>query len=302
MALLAYDAARLDSLRIAMGAALNDLQRVRSDDAASAAAMQAVRSASRSLGEVWLPRVSDVVCSKAMTAPAAGDPLWQIIDDSDAAPSRSSSRAAWMNGPEWPGSRSFGEVWEAIASGTLHPMPAPVDANGRAGAHYTSLAIAGGSPREIGHADLTSGMEKFADFMSDGLPIAWRETEGLTIIYLNDALVTRSVHVLSAYDRDSGPETLTDQTTEATVSGYLVLTEESSLAQVSVQIGPGEQDPTQSFPIISESSSGYSGVFYPDDPPELQPVSREPRFVNPPSWTFTTSASPMVDGWGTWGV
>ena len=152
----------------------------------------------------------------------------------------------------------------------------------------------------MGYTDLTSGAAKFADFMSDGLPVGWRESEELRIIYLKDARATSSVHVLGAYDRDSGPETLTEETTEATVSGYLVIRQESGVAQVTVQIGPGPQDPTESFPIFSESSSGYSGVFYPDNPPNFQPANREPRFEHPAVWTFTTSASPMVDGWGTW--
>lgn len=319
MTWLAYDPARLDSLLIAMSWALDDLQHLRSGDEATAVAMQTVRSASRTLGEYWLPRVGDVLNSTAMTSSVGtttgsadfcvrppntppGVSGWQIVPDPEDVGTDSSSSGAPTYGPDAPGSRSFGEVLEGILSGTVAPMPAPVDANGRAGAHYTSIAISGGSPREVGHTDLTSGVDKFADFVSDGLPIAWRETKELRIIYLDDALVTSSVHVLGAYDRDAGPETLTDQTTEATVSGYLVVTQESSVAQVNVQIGPGIQDPTESFPIISESSSGYSGVFYPDSPAEFQPTTDEPRFVSPPTWTFTTSASPMVDGWGTWKV
>jgi hypothetical protein len=228
---------------------------------------------------------------------AAGS-LWQITHDPDSAGSPSTSSP--IVGPDPPGSRSFGEVLAAIASGSLQPMAAPLDANGRAGAHYTSIALAPGAQRELGYTDLTSDAAKFADFWSDGLPIGWRETEGLQIIYLTDARAISSVHVLSAYERDAGPETLTEQTTEATVSGYLVLRQESGVAQVNVQIGPGEQDPTESFSVISASTSGYSGAFYPDEPPDFEPASREPRFENPAEWTFTTSASPMVDGWGTW--
>jgi hypothetical protein len=298
MALLAFDPARLDSLRIAMGAALDELRGLRSDDPATAAAMQAVRSARRSLGDLWLPRVSNVLSSKAMTSD--GGLFWQITRDPGGFGTGSPSSSSPMYGPELPGSRSFGEVLEGVASGELEPMAAPLDANGRAGAHYTSISFAPGIQREVGYTDLTSGVAKFADFMSDGLPVGWRESEELRIIYLKDARATSSVHVLSAYDRDSGPETLTEQTTEAIVSGYLVICQESGVAQVTVQIGPGAQDPTESFPIFTESSSGYSGVFYPDNPPNFEPASREPRFEHPAVWTFTTSASPMVDGWGTW--
>ncbi len=297
MTLLAYDPVRLDSLRLAMRAALDDLRCAGSDDAATAAAMQVLRSGARSLSDYWLPRVSNVLNSNAMSGD--GGPFWQITRD-PGGPDGRSLRASRMYGPDLPGSRSFGEVLEGIASGELEPMAAPLDANGRAGSHYTSIAFAPGVQREVGYTDLTSDAAKVADFLSDGLPVGWRENETLQIIYLKDARATSSVHVLNAYDRDTGPETLTELTTEATVSGYLVIRQESGVAEVSIGIGPGEQDPTQSFSIISESTSGYSGVFYPDSPPDFEPPSREPRFENPAEWTFTTSASPMVDGWGTW--
>ena len=317
MPLLAFDPARLDSLRIALVATLDDLQRLRSDDSATTETMRTIRSASRSLADHWLPRVNDVLQSTAMSSSTqtkvgdydsrrsvqngvGDDPLWQFIDDPGGFSAGSSPKPAPMYGPDQPGARSFGQVVAAIESGALVAMAAPLDAQGRAGAHYTSIAFAPGFQRDVGHADLTSTFAKFADFMSDGLPVGWREQEGMRIIYFRDARVISSVHVLSAYDRDSGPETLLDRTTEATVSGYLVVRLESSIAEVSVQIGPGIQDPTQSFPIISQASSAYSGVFYPDTPPAFQPITHEPRFVNPPTWTFTKSASPMVDGWGTW--
>lgn len=318
-ALLAFDPARLDTLRIALAATLDDLRRLRSDDAATIETMRTIRSASRALADVWLPRVNDVLQSRAMSSSPqtkvndydvrgsipgdpGGDPLWQFVHDRGGLGAASSPKQAPMYGPDQPGARSFGQVVEAIESGKLVPMAAPLDAQGRAGARYTSIAFAPGSQRDVGHADLTSTLAKFADFMSDGLPVGWREREEMRIIYFRDARVISSVHVLSAYDRDSGPETLPDLTTEATISGYLVIRHESSVAEVSVQIGPGIQDPTQSFPIISQSSSAYSGVFYPDTPPDFQPISRQPRFVNRPTWTFTQSASPMVDGWGTWGT
>jgi hypothetical protein len=187
-------------------------------------------------------------------------------------------------------------------SGELAPMPAPIDANGRAGARYSSIAFASASETEIGHADLTSSTLKFIDIASDGLPVGWRETKGITIFYLRDARAVSTVHVLSAYDRKLGPDTLPELTTEAAVSGYLVVKQDSSTAEVNVQIGSGPQDVTETFPIISQSSSAYNGVFYPDTPADFRPITHEPRFVAPTTWTFTTSASPMVDGWGTWGL
>ena len=317
MASLAFDPTRLDALRAAMRSALDELDRMRGSDVATDEAMRTIRSARQLLAEQWLPRVIDVLQSKSMTSPTrtklndfdfagpgpkhgGADPFWQITRD-PGTPAAAGDPAK-MYGPELPGSRSFGEVVEAIQSGELVPMTAPVDAQGRAGAHYTSLAFAPGEQRDVGHADLTPNFLKFADFMSDGLPIGWREQKELRIIYFRDARVTSSVHVLDAYDRDSGPTTVDDQTTEATVSGYLVVRQDSTVAEVSVQIGPGIQDPTQSFPIISDRSTEYAGVFYPDNPPDFQPIPHEPRFVRPTSWTFTTSAAPMADGWGTWGI
>jgi hypothetical protein len=318
MALLAFDPARLDSLRLAMGAALDDLLRVRSDDPATANAMRMIRAARGSLADLWLPRINDVLRSKSMSesthskltdegggrsaySPPASGPLWTMTRDPGVQGIPSSDPVA-MCGPKLLGSRSFGEVLVGIQSGALRSMTPPLDANGRAGAHYTSLAIAPGTAHEVGHADLTSDLSKFVDFWSDGMPIGWRENTALTILYLSNARVVNTVHVLEAYDRDTGPAAVPGQTTEATVSGYLVLRQATSTAEVNVQIGPGEQDPTQSFPIISETSSNYSGEFFPDSPPDFEPITGQPRFVQPAAWTFTTSASPMVDGWGTYRI
>jgi hypothetical protein len=198
------------------------------------------------------------------------------------------------------GCRSFAEVIAGIRSGAMTPMKAPLDAEGRAGAHYTSLTFAAGRPLVVGTEDLTSNLAKVIDFLSDGSPIGWREHQELTIYYLSNARVTSAVHVLNAYDRDQGPETLLDRTTEATVSGYMVIRAESGRAELNVPIGPGKQDDTQSFVAISSSSSGLSGMFFPDEPPEFEPVPPGDRYVNKDTWTFTRSASPMVDGWGTW--
>ena len=57
---------------------------------------------------------------------------------------------------------------------------------------------------------------------------------------------------------------------------------------------------TKFFVLASQSSSSYSGMFFPDEAPDLQPIPPGPRVESPDVWTFTTSASPMVDDWGTW--
>ena len=75
MGLLAFDRARVEALRIAIGAALDDLHRIRSEDVAACEAMTAIRMACRTLGDVYLPRVQDILRSEAMTSyrPARAD-------------------------------------------------------------------------------------------------------------------------------------------------------------------------------------------------------------------------------------
>ena len=143
-------------------------------------------------------------------------------------------------------------------------------------------------------------MLKFLNFLSDGLPVGWREHHTLTVYYLTDARITSAVHVLSAYDRDDGPETLLELTSEAVASGYMVIRTDASIAEVSLGIGPGEQDPTQGFTIASQETSSYSGMFFPDTAPEFEAVDQTPRYQSPDLWTFTKSSAPMVDHWGTW--
>ena len=309
MTLLAFDRARLDTLRLGIGAALDDLHRIRCDDSAAADVMGNIRAATRTLGELWLPRVQDVVNSKAMVscvrrknadgsdvaeAPGYGSPHggMETIDD------------PWpMLGPPAPHPiRTFDDVISAVKSGAMIPMAAPIDANGRAGARYGSLAFAPtAEPVLVGAQDVTSNFLKVVDFFSDGLPVGWHESQTLSIYYLADARVTSSVHRLTAYDRDQGPESLLDLTTQATASGYLIIRSDESVAMLTQAIGPKEDDDdTKSFVLASQASSSYSGMFFPDELPDLRPLTPGPRFESPDVWTFTTSASPMVDEWGTW--
>ena len=305
MDLLAFDRTRVELLRVSLDAALDDLRQIRSDEVAAGEAMRCIRSACRTLADSCLPRVRAVLSSDAMTwyrGPTA--------DGIDAATARYATAhdRSWeaaidpFIGPEYVplGCRSYARVLSDISSGAMIPMSSPIDAQGRAGEHYTSLTFAPGHGRYVGSEDLTSNLAKVLDFLSDGSPIGWREHESLTIYYLSSARVTSAVHVLSAYDRDQGPETLLDRTTEATVSGYMVIREESGRAELNVGIGPGAQDPTQSFVVVSASSSGFSGMFFPDEPPDFEPIPPGDRYVSTDKWTFTRSASTMVDGLGTW--
>ena len=148
--------------------------------------------------------------------------------------------------------------------------------------------------------DLTSDALKFIDFISDGLPVGWRENDTLTLYYLTDVRVTQVVRVLNAYPRDQGPETLPQLNTEAVTSGYMLIKSRSSTGEVTLGIGPGEQDPTASIVLASQSTASYSGAFYPDTPPEFQPITGEQRFVNQTQWTLSQAPAPPVDGEGTW--
>jgi hypothetical protein len=301
--MLAFDRARLDSLRVGIGAALDDLCRIRCDHAEALDAMTTIRAARRTLGDVCLPRVQDILRSDVMTSyrPSASgvkdidlfarahDFGWQVAMDPQV-----------VIGPAVPGNRTFDEVLTDVRSGALVPMAAPLDAEGRSGALYTSLTFASDNTRIVGVEDTTSDLLKVLDFFSDGLPVGWREEHSLTIYYLANARVTSNVHVLTAYDRDEGPETLWDRTRQATVSGYMIIETGSTRGEVNVGIGPDAQDDTQSFPLLSQTSSSYSGMFYPDESPEFRPMTHEARFESPDLWAFTTSSAPMVDGWGTW--
>lgn len=306
MVLLAFDRNRVDSLRLALDTALDELSGIRNDEPEAADTMRTLASACRAISDVWLPRVHDVLASTAMTRCTRSAP--GVVDIAQASTRPAAPHPGWeamrdptpVYGPPAPQTRSFDEVLSDIRSGSLQPMAAPLDANGRAGARYTSLAFAPGTKREIGHVDLTPDALKLIDFLSDGVPVGWRETHTMTIYYLTDARVTQSVRVLNAYPRDQGPETLTNLTTEAVVSGYMVIFSESTTAEVTMGIGPGEQDPTASFALASQSTESYSGAFYPDDPPDFQPITHEPRFVNQTKWTFSKAAAPPADGEGTW--
>ena len=89
-------------------------------------------------------------------------------------------------------------------------------------------------------------------------------------------------------------------TTEAVTSGYMVIATASTTGEVTMGIGPGEQDPTASVTLASQSTESYSGAFYPDTPPDFQPIPEGPRFVNQTQWTFSKAPAPPVDGEGTW--
>ena len=254
--------------------------------------------------EDWLPRVHDILNSTAMTSctrSALGVPDTsqaleymamyaqgrEILDD-----------PLSPLGPPAPHyDLTMDELFADIESGKLQPMAAPRDANGRANAPYESVAFAPTSPpTEIGRMDVTSLPAKFVAFWSDGLPVGFTHTETLIVKRLKDVRVTNSVHRLTAFDRDDGPESIEGLTTAATVSGYMVYTEVIEDAEVSHD-SRRDGDPTASIEV-GQHSQTYFGAFYPDAHAGLGDPRGRGR--EPDQWTFTTSASPMMDDWGTW--
>ena len=158
----------IDRVRTALDAALEDLHLIRSDDVHAAEAMRCVRSASRTLGDTCIPRVHDILTSTAMTwykrAGAACDNAteaalvtarerrWEMVNDPLSG-----------LGPPSPACRTFDEVLHQMRSGTLTAMSAPIDANGRALAHYTSLTFEPGTLFVLGQIDLRSNLDKLVD-------------------------------------------------------------------------------------------------------------------------------------------
>jgi len=306
MAMLSFDRARVDSLRLALGASLEELHAIRCSNAAAADVMRTLAGARRTI-EDWLPRVHDILYSTAMTSctrSALGMPDLsqaakyavmyhhgrEVITDPLAVQGPPAPTHDW----------SIERVLAAIESGALQPMRAPLDANGRANAPYESLAFAPSvQPVELGRIDLTSDVAKFAAFWSEGLPAGYTREDTLTVFRLEDVRTTKSVHPLTAFDRDGGPETFEDMTSAMTTSGYLVITQVTEEAELTHEISEGG-DPTTDFAYAEQVSSAFSGTFYPDAEAVFEPLPTGPRVESPARWTFTTSASPMTDDWGTW--
>jgi hypothetical protein len=228
--------------------------------------------------------------SQAVKFAAMNNDGWEVANDPLA-----------VLGPPAPIHRTMEEVLADIESGELRAMAPPLDANGRTGAHYEAVTFAPSSPPvELGHIDLTSDAAKFAAFWSEGLAVGWKETETLTVFRSENVRVTKSVHTLNAFDRDAGPDTIVDLTKVAVVSGYMVIRQETGEAELTHEIGEG--DPTADFAYASQTTTAFSGAFYPDKEPQFEERPDEDRFENPDKWTFTTSSAPMKDDWGTWRV
>src|SRR4029079_8822598 len=103
-----------------------------------------------------------------------------------------------------------------------------------------------------------SNIDKLVDFFSDALPIGMRKHHTLTVYYLTGARVVSNVHTLTAYDRDEGPETDWDRGTAATVSGYMVVEDDSSVAEIVVPVEPAGHAQTHRRRLFSQGPLGYS--------------------------------------------
>ena len=238
MVMLLFDRGRVDALRLALVATLEELRAIRSSDGAAADVMRALGGACRMIEE-WLPRVHDILYSTAMTS-CTRSPLG-TPDMSQAAKFVAMYNQGWEKiddlltvlGPPAPRHRTMEEVLADIESGDLQAMTAPMDAHGRAEAHYEALTFAPSSPpEELGRIDLTSNAAKFASFWSDGLPVGYQETETFMLLRVENVRVTKSVHTLTAFDRDEGPATLENLTTVAVVSGYMTIHQKKADAEL----------------------------------------------------------------------
>jgi hypothetical protein len=306
--LLAFDRERLDVLRIAMRRSLAQLRGIRSDDVAAADAMRMLAAVCQSLDEVWLPRVRDVLASTAMTdcrrsEPGRADVSQAVLHaarDNHGWETKVDTLALGPPAPAAPPARSIDDVLGDVASGRLRSLTGPVDAHGRAGARYTSLAFAPAEVHQIGQRELTSNAAKVLDFFADASPVGWREHTTIAMYFLDHVRVTSTVHTLTAYDADAGPQTVPGLTTEATMTGYLIVESRETVGEISVKIGPG--DDTQTGVVASQPTATYAGIFVAETEPDFQPIPTGPRYVDADRWTFTTSSSPMADEWGTWGL
>ncbi|MEO7372253.1 MAG: hypothetical protein ABI949_03450 [Ilumatobacteraceae bacterium] len=309
MTFLAFERTRLGVLRTCLEAAIEDLHSMRCDDMAAAEAMRGIRSAARTLAEVCLPRVRAVLAFTAMdlcvraTSPNGGDVAeapgykvmvrsgsWESMTDPEPTVGASSHRRL-----------TFAEVLTAIAGHALVPMEAPLDAHGHAGEHYTSISFTAPNSALIGEGNVTSNVKRFFDFIADGFPLGLRQHDTISIYRVTDARATTVLHVLTAYDRDEGPEIVPGRTAAATVSGYMVISSNQTSIEVSHGMEQEGGDPTVGAVLATETSL-YSGTFYPDEEPEFEPVPDGQVGEGDDQWTFTTSAAPMADGWGTWDV
>ena len=304
---MSYDRARVDSLRLALGASLEELYAIRGADAAAAEVMRSL-GAARQVIEDWLPRVHDILNSTAMTS-CTRSPLGtpDVSQAAKYAAMYHQGRVVITDpfaplGPPAPhdDDRTMEEVFAAIESGELQPMNAPMDANGRANAPYESLTFAPSSaPTEIGRMDVTSLPAKFVAFWSIGLPVGWEHTETLTVTRMENVRVTKSVHRLTAFDRDEGPPTIDGLTTTSTVSGFMITMQVVEKGEVTHEMQEGG-DPTAHIGFAQQESTSFSVAFYPDEEPVFAAVPAGARYENPDVLTVTTSASPMKDDWGTW--
>ena len=305
---MSFDRARVDSLRLALRATVEELRAIRNGDAAATDVMRSLAAACRTI-EDWLPRVNDILYSTAMTSCTRS--ALGVADISQAAIVAAMTHPgmevkvdplATLGPPAPVRYGTMEEVLAAVESGELRPMTAPMDANGRANAAYESVGFAPTSPPiEVGRMDVTSLPARFAAFWSEGLPVGFTQDETLIVVRLEKVRTTKSLHRLTAFDRDDGPETIDSLTTEATTSGLLIYTMVTDELEVSHDIGE-DGDPTADFPLASQRSATFVGAYYPDTEPVFEPVPEGPRDESPAEWTFTTSASPMMDEWGTWHV
>lgn len=310
MGLMAYDRARLDSLRVAMAAALDELSRMRCDDGAAADAMRRIDEARRLLGDRCLPRLRDLLESDPLSSAGASwlnscafrqttySQLvrlhhWELaqdpLDDDAATPPDVP--------PEEPWTRSFNDVTTAIKCGELTPMILPTDPSHPIRSQITTVELAPGSIRHIGSRDVTSNWLKLADYASDVAWFGWREHHELSAYYLSDVVVTATVWVVDPVTR----QRCRHQQTQAVTSGFILVRDEDRTVELNPPIGGGAHtDPTATPSIPLDHEHVYKGAFYPDTAPHFEPLPSGAAVRNEPTWKFTSKKLPFEEEWGTW--
>lgn len=309
---MAYDRARLDTLRIAMTTALDELSRMRSDDVAAADALRRIGEARRLIGDRCLPRIRDLLETDPLSSGGASwlnscsfrqSPYsqlvrlhhWELAPD----PLDGPVAAPVVDPADKPWTRSFDDVTEAIKCGELTPLIMPTAANHPERNQITTLAIAPATTKLIGSRDVTSNWLKALDYASDVSWFGWREHDELSVYYLSDVVVTATIWVVDPKTH----QVLRTETSQTTTSGFLAVREEDRTVEVNPPIGGSANiDPTATPSIPMDHDHDYSGTFYPDTAPRFEPLPSGAAVKNTAKWKFTSKKVPLTESWGAWGT
>lgn len=309
MGLMAYHRPRLDALRVAMSAALGELQGIRSDDGAAADAMRSIVEACRVLGDRCLPRVRDILDSDPLTSrqqpwldscafretvsfQLVREFTWELASD----PLESSTEPPPRHGPFAPWARTYDDVMTAIQCGELVPMAVPLDEHRPSKSQITTVSFAPRSVEVMASEEVTSNLLRAADLGADVLPFGWREDHEQTVYYLPSVAITSTVMVFDPISHAPFPPHIT----QAQASGFMVVRDETRDVEVSLPFGGAPRDPTMSIAIRLDRQHDYQGAFYPLTAVEFRPAPSPATSDDEPRWQFMSRHLPLINGYGTW--